>query len=134
MTNFATLSQQTLLTHDAHFAVCRMEKDKQQLMIEIDSISTGLDSANKAKVRLLLVCIARFHFHVFQSMQQLLQHNFRKEAQVCYSSSLLLRSVREFTTYRVYFGQRTKHSILNLWRNTINLLPQNKCLVYIVFD
>jgi len=33
-----------------------VEKDKQQLMIEIDSISTALESANKAKVRLLTVC------------------------------------------------------------------------------
>ena len=38
--------------------VCRVEKDKQQLMVEIDSISTALDSSNKAKVRLFTVCDA----------------------------------------------------------------------------
>ena len=38
-------------------AECRMEKDKQQLVIEIDSISSAFDAANKAKVRLLAVRI-----------------------------------------------------------------------------
>lgn len=36
----------------------RMEKDKQQLVIEIDSISTALDAANKAKVTIIAVCSA----------------------------------------------------------------------------
>jgi len=45
--------------------VCRADKDRQQLVIEIDSISTALDSANKAKVQdrqqaVLALCVA-FH-------------------------------------------------------------------------
>jgi len=42
----------------------RADKDKQQLVIEIDSISTSLESANKAKVWLLAVRIAFLHFYV----------------------------------------------------------------------
>ena len=54
--------------------MCRADKDKQQLVIEIDSVTTALDSANKAKVRpLASVRTAYFQFYFFSKTACLLQ-------------------------------------------------------------
>jgi len=61
-TRFTTIifvARRTIIIIIAELLIMRrMEKDKQQLVIEIDSISTALDAANKAKVTIIAVCSA----------------------------------------------------------------------------
>ena len=58
---YVLISYEYVETTKTWLHYCRTEKDKQQLILEIDSISTQLDSALKAKVSLAKSCEISSH-------------------------------------------------------------------------